>query len=305
MKREGGQQGTKGEGVVARARARPPAQPLSQCNIARVQAAALASDNRSSYQRACQLVCDALNVIRLPVYERGHWRLVLLPNASGATDDEVADQISVFYQLHAARAAAKQRGAEMTDEDLRNLKAILPVGSGMRSLCMFLIAKFADDETCAALNITAGRAKRLVTRYDERTQQLRCEREKAELRVEGKVIKTTGAGVKDARKAAEHEMRRVAMKEKACPSPHAAPRTPHHTATPPHTATPHTATHTATHRAVPPAQILTEVARKARNSTAWSADEEFIEIVRAVVRGIGETSSKGARAVVPDIRRYV
>ena len=293
MKREGGQQGTKGEGVVARARARPPAQPLSQCNIARVQAAALASDNRSSYQRACQLVCDALNVIRLPVYERGHWRLVLLPNASGATDDEVVDQVSVFYQLHAARAAAKQRGAEMKDEDLRNLKAILPVGSGMRSLCMFLIAKFADNETCAALNITAGRAKRLVARYDERTQQLRCEREKAELRVEGKVIKTTGAGVKDARKAAEHEMRRVAMKEKACPSPHAAPRTPH-------TATPHTATHTATHRAVPPAQILTEVARKARNSTAWSADEEFIEIVRAVVRGIGETSSKGARGDTPE-----
>ena len=91
--------------------------------------------------RACKLVCSALNVIRLPVYERGHWRLVLLANVSGATDEEVVEQVSIFYQLHAARAAAKQRGAAMTPEDLRNLKAILPVGSGMRSLCMFLIAK--------------------------------------------------------------------------------------------------------------------------------------------------------------------
>ena len=47
---------------------------------------------------------------------------------------------------------------------------------------------------CGAVSGAAARIQRL-------------EREKAELRVEGKVIKTTGAGVKDARKAAEQQRR--------------------------------------------------------------------------------------------------
>ena len=42
----------------------------------------------------------------------------------------------------------------------------------------------------------------------------RVQRAKAEQKVAGKVIKATGASVMDAQKAADHEMRRVAKKEK-------------------------------------------------------------------------------------------
>jgi len=72
-------------------------------------------------------------------------------------------------------------------------------------------------------------------------------------------------------------------------------------------------------------QLLTEVARKARAVSGWkgdanslnghstscvapltaalpcrcTADSDFIEIIKAVVRGMGETSSKGARGDTP------
>ena len=68
--------------------------------------------------------------------------------------------------------------------------------------------------------------KSLISRYDDFTQQQRVHRARAELKVAGKVIQTTG----ESRKAADHEMRRFALKEKASRRPstpsHRAPALP-------------------------------------------------------------------------------
>ena len=42
------------------------------------------------------------------------------------------------------------------------------------------------------------------------------------------------------------------------------------------------------------------MARRARKLDTWASDAEFIEIIRAVVRGMGETSSKGTKGDTPD-----
>ena len=152
----------------------------------------------SSWWEAYGFICNRLNVIRLPVKsEGGHWALALVPNVVGASNADVIDQVASFYELFAARA---RLGAALTADDVRNLKVILPAGSGARTLVDFLVVKFADRATRDALGYTPGRAKSLVRRYDAFAQQLRTERTKAELKVAGKVIKTTGKGVKGSRR---------------------------------------------------------------------------------------------------------
>ena len=212
-----------------------------------------------TYRRVYDWICDRLNVIRLPVKTAsGHWRLALLPNLVGASDTDMIDQVGIFYELHASRA---RLGASLSCEDIRNLKDIIPAGNGTRTLIDYLIVKFADAPTCNALGYTPGRSKSLVARYDRFARELHGARAKARLKVAGKVIKTTGAAVKDSEKASSYEMRRAVLKEK----------------------------------------LVTEVARRARRTLdTWVGDAEFIEIIRAVVRGMGETSSKGARGTTPE-----
>ena len=95
---------------------------------------------------------------------------------------------------------------------------------------MFLIAKFADAETRDALGYSAARVRSLNNRYGDFIQLQRVHRARAELKVAGKVIKTTGEGVRDIRKAADHEMRRFALKEKASRRP--STPSPQHTLAP-------------------------------------------------------------------------
>jgi hypothetical protein len=82
------------------------------------------------YENQSKFVCNNLNVIRLPVKNetgvQARWKLALLPNIVGASDEDVVEQVGIFYQLHSARA---QRGAAMSQEDVRNLKAVLPARS--------------------------------------------------------------------------------------------------------------------------------------------------------------------------------
>ena len=163
------------------------------------------------YRAACDYICRNLNVVRLPVKRGAQWRRALIPNIVGMSDEEMVDQVGAFYELEAARS---EMGASLTADDVRNLKATLPAGSGTRTLVDFLIAKFADDATRVALGYTSGRVKSLVGRYDEFIMDTRELRAKAELRVAGKIIKTTGEGVKDVRHAVDHEMRRIVLKEK-------------------------------------------------------------------------------------------
>ena len=99
-----------------------------------------------------------------------------------------------------------------------------------------------------------GRAKNLISRYDSTVQGLRATREAAYLKVQGKTIKRTGLQVKSLRLAVNYEMQRVARKER----------------------------------------MLLEVARRGRKENGWKTDEEFLTIIKDVVRGMGEASSKGA-----------
>jgi len=168
------------------------------------------------YRRASAYICNNLNVVRLPVKVAGHWCQGLLPNVVGLSDEDFSESLGHFYQLEAVRS---NQGATMTPEDVRNLKATLPAGSGSRALVDFLIAKFADDETRHVLGYTPGRVKSLINRYDDFTQQQRVQRARAELKVAGKVIKTTGEGIRQIRKAADYEMRHVTLKEKASRRP--------------------------------------------------------------------------------------
>ena len=105
------------------------------------------------YRRAVAYICNNLNVVRLPVKVAGYWRQALLPNVVGLSDEDFSEQLGYFYQLEAVR---NKHGATMTPDDVRNLKATLPVGSGSRTLVDFLIAKFADDETRDALGSSSG-----------------------------------------------------------------------------------------------------------------------------------------------------
>ena len=169
--------------------------------------------SHNHYRIASSFICNNLNVVRLPVKVAGHWhwRQALLPNIVGLSDEDFSEQLGHFYQLEAVRS---NQGATMTPEDVRNLKATLPAGSGSRAVVDFLIAKFADDETRRVLGYTPGRVKSLISRYDDFTQSQRVQRARAELKVAGKVIKTTGEGIRQIRKAADYEMRRVTLKEK-------------------------------------------------------------------------------------------
>lgn len=181
------------------------------CNLADPEVLATVREGRG-FLEAYDFICDRLNVIRLPTKtEGGRWALTLLPNIVGASDADLMHQVGVYYQLHTMR---QRLGTSLTRTDVCNLKAILPSGSGTRTLLDFLIIKFSDRATRDNLGYTPGRAKSLVNRYDRFCRRLQRDRAQAELKVAGKVIKTTGEGVKDARAAAEHEMRRAVRKEK-------------------------------------------------------------------------------------------
>ncbi len=64
-------------------------------------------------------ICTELNIIRLPCKHNGRWTQTLIPNIIGATDDEMARQISVYVDLLNKR---EHMGLALTEEDVKNLK---------------------------------------------------------------------------------------------------------------------------------------------------------------------------------------
>ena len=139
--------------------------------------------------------------MRLPVLRDGRWQIALLPNMVGTSDEDVSEQVGQFYDLLAVR---ERMGVELTAADVRNLKAVLPAGSGIRTMLDYLIAKFASRETREKLGYTAAREKSLVSRYDTFVSELHERREQAYLKVGGKVIKRTGQPIKDIERAVEN-----------------------------------------------------------------------------------------------------
>lgn len=217
--------------------------------------------NRSggTWTRACDYVCSRLSIIRLPVQREGRWRVALLPNIVGASDADVSVQVGMFYEL--LEKSEQLLGDSLSAEQVASLKAVLPPGSGMRTLVDYLIAKFAPDATRLALGYTRNRAERLVARYDIFVSERHATREAAYLKVSGKVIKRTGEEIKDLKRATEHEMQRLVQKE----------------------------------------HLLQKVARRARvDGGGWKSEEDFITIIKDVVRGMGEASSKGATGATPE-----
>jgi hypothetical protein len=175
-------------------------------------------------------ICESLNVTRLPVLHDGSWCVALLPNIVGASDDDVADGVATFYELLKLREEQQQRGEALTTDDMANLASTLRGSSGgQRAFVDYLAAKWADRETRKTLSLTARRAKTLIGNFDQLVRGLRTKREAAYLKVAGKTIKRTGQEIKDLKRAAEDEMKRMAQKEKVgCRRPPSQPRS--HTA---------------------------------------------------------------------------
>lgn len=80
------------------------------------------------------------------------WRQTIIPNITGATDDQMVGQISLFYEAHRLE---ETRGSALSADDLRNLKDVIP--SECRELVDYLIFKYcANEEIKTTLNLHAG-----------------------------------------------------------------------------------------------------------------------------------------------------
>ena len=157
--------------------------------------------------------------------------------------------------------ALRQRmGIELTQDDVSNLATAMRAGTGGERAMLDYLIAKFAPRETREKLMGRGRAKNLISRYDSTVQGLRATREAAYLKVQGKTIKRTGLQVKSLRLAVNYEMQRVARKER----------------------------------------MLLEVARRGRKENGWKTDEEFLTIIKDVVRGMGEASSKGATGATPE-----
>ena len=161
-------------------------------------------------------VLRMLNIIRLPVQmisrRAGCWNqnqfvMCWIPNIGGASDDEVKRQIELFYRV---RNLESETSTTLTAAQVSDLKAIVPDGCG--PLIEYMIAKLASPQIRRELGIVDGRARSVVARFDALTDTIAEMREVAELRVAGKVIRTTGEGVKNAKRAVNHMLQSTVNK---------------------------------------------------------------------------------------------
>ena len=176
--------------------------------------ALLVAVNGSVWDDIMAFICESLNVTRMPVLHNGTWCVALLPNMVGASDDDIASGVATFYELLKLREEQQQRGEVLTPDDVANLATTLSSGGGgERAFINYLAAKWAPRET--RKNLFSGqREKTLIGNFDQLVRGLRTERKAAYLKVADKTIKRTGQQIKDMKRAAEYEMRRVAQKEK-------------------------------------------------------------------------------------------
>ena len=250
----------------------------------------LIATNGNKWGQICDFICESLSVTRMPVLYDGTWCIALLPNMVGASDADVASGVATFYELlelhRQQREQQQDSGEELSSDDVANLAAVLR-GSrgGERTFINYLAAKWAPRDVRKSLQLTDRRAKSLIGKYDATTQHLRREREAAFLKVAGKTIKRTGQEIKDLNRAAEYEMRRVAQKEKVtrCHLPF------------------RNTDVLLSHLRSALAQLMVEIARRGRKVDGeWKSSEEFQQIVKDVVRGMGEASSKGQTGATPE-----
>ena len=172
--------------------------------------------NLSGYLHSCGIdvnwhydfICSHLNVVRLSLKHGQFWHITLIPNISGATDQEMIRQICLYYELQSRR---EQMGVTLTAQDIVNLKAV--TGPETHALMDFLVAKFADSQVCAAVGIPPGRARSVVKRYDSLCERLVVERKEATLKVNGSFVISKGRGPLDHDAAVRYEMRRRSQAE--------------------------------------------------------------------------------------------